>query len=140
MSQAERERLRSDLGTFSAAGVERAAWGWDRHGEPNREAFHAAERAAVQAIEAAGRGLAWEEFRRSLFDLTEGKRALVSWQYEHGERGHKAERAAMGAALALFARDHISREQFQTLVRPLDEALPWLLPKEPPHPYPEPQR
>ena len=79
MSQAERERLRSDLGVFSAAGVERAAWGWDRHGEPNREAFQAAERAALRAIEDTGRGPAWEEFRRSLFDMTEGSRALVSW-------------------------------------------------------------
>src|SRR5213595_3873142 len=66
VSQAERERLRSDLGVFSAAGVERAAWGWDRHGEPNREAFQAAERAALRAIEDTGRGPAWEEFRRSL--------------------------------------------------------------------------
>jgi len=140
VSQAERERLRSDLGVFSAAGVERAAWGWDRHGEPNREAFQAAERAALRAIEDTGRGPAWEEFRRSLFDMTEGSRALVSWQYEHGQTGHKAERAAMGAALALFARDHITREQFQILARPLDEALPWLLPKEPPHPYPERER
>ena len=67
---------------------------------------------------------------------TEGRRALVAWQFEHGEIGHKAERAAFGAALGLFARDHISRDTFATLLRPMDEALPWLLPKEPPHPYP----
>ena len=92
--------------------------------------------AALHAIEKADRGPAWEEFRRSIFDMTEGRKALVAWQYEHGETGHKAERAAYGAALALFARGHITSDQFGTLARPMDEALPWLLPKEPPHPYP----
>ena len=139
MSTAERDRLLRELGAFSAAVVERAAWGWDQHGR-DAEAFHQAERAALHAIEKADRGPAWEEFRRSIFDLTEGRKALVAWQYEHGEKGHKAERAAYGAALALFARDHISRDQFGILARPMDEALPWLLPKEPPHPYPEPDR
>jgi hypothetical protein len=137
MSRAQRERLRSDLAVFSAAGIERAAWGWDQHGATNGAAFHEAERAALRAIEGANRGAAWDEYRRSLFDMTEGGRALVSWQYEHGETGHKAERAAFGAALALFARDHITPDEFATLARPLDEAIPWLLPKEPPHPYPE---
>jgi hypothetical protein len=122
---------------FSAAAIERAAWGWDRHAANDHDRYRAAERAALHAIEAADRGAAWDEYRRSIFDMTEGKRALVAWQYEHGETGHKAERAAFGAALALFARDHISREDFAALVRPLDEAIPWLLPKEPPHPYPE---
>jgi hypothetical protein len=140
VSQAERERFIRELGTFSAAGVERAAWGWDRHAAGDLERYREAERAALRAIEKAERGPRWDEFRRSIFDLTEGRRALVAWQYEHGETGHKAERAAFGAAVALFARDHITRDQFATLARPMDEALPWLLPKEPPHPYPEPDR
>jgi hypothetical protein len=130
------ERLIRELGTFSAAGVERAAWGWDQHTADELESFHDAERAALQAIEKANRGQAWDEFRRSIFDMTEGRKALVAWQYEHGETGHKAERAAYGAALALFAGDHITKAQFATLARAMDEALPWLLPKEPPHPYP----
>jgi hypothetical protein len=130
------DRLVGDLGVFSAAGVERAAWGWDQHGERDLDRFRDAERTALHAIEAANRGEAWDEFRRSLFEMTEGERALVAWQFEHGQTGHKAERAAFGAALGLFARDHIPREVFATLVRPMDEALPWLLPKEPPHPYP----
>jgi len=133
VSQKERERFLTELGTFSAAGVERAAWGWDQHGAGKLDSFHEAERAAVRAIEKADRGPAWEEFRRSIFDMTEGRKALVAWQYEHGETGHKAERAAYGAALALFARGHISGDQFGILARPMDEALPWLLPKEPPH-------
>ena len=132
----ERERLRTELGAFSAAGIERAAWGWDRHATGNDESYHDAERLALHEIEKANRGAEWDEFRRSLFDMTEGRRALVAWQYEHGETGHKAERAAYGAALALFARGHITADQFATLARPMDEALPWLLPKEPPHPYP----
>src|SRR2546422_10425950 len=132
VSTSERERLRSDLGTFSAAGVERAAWGWDQHAGESAS-FRDAERAAVHGIEKANRGAEWDQFRRSLFEMTEGRSALVAWRYEHGETGHKAERAAYGAALALFGRDHITREQFATLARPMDEALPWLLPKEPPH-------
>ena len=124
-----------EIGAFSAAGVERAAWGWDQHAT-DLNAYHEAERAALHAIEKADLGPAWEEFRRSIFDMTEGRKALVAWQYEHGATGHKAEDAARGAALALFARDHITRDQFATLARPMDEALPWLLPQEPPHPYP----
>ena len=140
MSQKERERFLRELGAFSAAGVERAAWGWDQHGEGNIGSFRDAERAALRTIEQADRGPRWDEFRRSIFDMTEGRKALVAWQFEHGEKGHKAERAAFGAALALFARDHITHEQFATLARPMDEALPWLLPKEPAHPYPEGDR
>jgi hypothetical protein len=136
VSQKERERFLRELGAFSAAGVERAAWGWDKHAEGDLDAYRDAERAALRAIEKAERGPKWDEFRRSIFDMTEGRKALVAWQYEHGGTGHKAERAAFGAALALFARDHITREEFATLARPMDEALPWLLPKEPPHPYP----
>ena len=137
MSQQERQRFITEIGAFSAAGVERAAWGWDQHVTgADLDSFHQAERAALHAIEKADRGPAWEDFRRSIFDKTEGRNALVAWQYEHGETGHKAERAAYGAALALFARGHITADQFGTLARPMDEALPWLLPKEPPHPYP----
>jgi hypothetical protein len=133
VSQKERERFLTEIGAFSAAGVERAAWGWDEHGGRDVDSFHEAERLALHAIETADRGPAWEEFRRSIFDMTEGRKALVAWQYEHGETGHKAERAAYGAALALFARGHISTDQFGILARSMDEALPWLLPKEPAH-------
>jgi len=134
MSQKMRERLLSDLRVFSAAGVERAAWGWDQHAE-NINDVRAAERAALAAIEGVDRGPAWDEFRRSIFEMTEGRTALVSWQFEHGEVGHKAERAAFGAALGLFAQDRLSREDYVTLVRPMAEALPWLLPRVPPQPH-----
>jgi hypothetical protein len=137
VSQKERERFLREIGAFSAAGVERAAWGWDQHAEGHIDSYRDAERAALRAIEEANRGPKWDEFRRSIFDMTEGRKALVAWQFEHGQKGHKAERAAYGAALALFARDHITPEEFATLARPMDEALPWLLPREPAHPYPE---
>src|SRR2546426_55390 len=83
----------------------------------------------------ADRGHAWQESRRSIFDMTEGRRALASWQYEHGDIGHKAERAAYGAALGIFARDRLKHDQYVTLVRPMAEALPWLLPETPPRPH-----
>jgi hypothetical protein len=105
VSEKDRARLMSEIGAFSAAGVERAAWGWDQHASRDLGAYREAERAALHAIEKADRGEAWEEFRR------------------------------YGAALGLFARRHITTDQFATLARPMDEALPWLLPKEPPHPY-----
>jgi hypothetical protein len=135
VDEAELERFVADLRTLSALGIERVAWGWDRHGAPQHAAFQHAERAALTAIEGASQGPAWEAFRRSLFHLTEGHEALIAWRAEHGETGHKAENAANGAALGLFARAHLSRTEYTTLVRPMAEALPWLLPEEPPEPY-----
>lgn len=124
-------RLIEDIRILSPAGVERAAQGWDRHAKLHGlEAIHAAEKAATHAIEKADRGSAWDEVRRSLFGLTESGGALVSWKAEHGEIGHKAEDAAFMAALGLVADDLISKEQQATLLRPMAEALPWLVPEE----------
>jgi hypothetical protein len=124
-------RLIDDIRVLSPAGVERVAMGWDRHvGNHGLEAFREAERAAIHAIEAADRGPAWDEVRRNLFGMTESGDALLSWKAEHGEIGHKAEQAAFGAALGLVASGLITKEQQATLMRPLAEALPWLLPEE----------
>ena len=124
-------RLVDDIRVLSPAGVERAAQGWDRHARlQGMDSIHAAEKAAVHAIEAANRGSAWDQVRRNLFGLTESGGALVSWKAEHGEVGHKAEDAAFMAALGLVAGNLISKEQANALVRPLSEALPWLLPEE----------
>jgi len=126
-------RLMDDIRVLSPAGVERAAMGWDTHvGKNGLPALHAAEKAAVHAIEQADRGAAWDEVRRSLFGLTESGGALISWKAEHGEIGHKAENAAFAAALGLVATGLISDEQAATLMRPMAEALPWLLPGESP--------
>ncbi len=130
------ERLLEDFRTLSPAGIERAAWGWSSHEEGQAlERYREAEKAALRAVESANRGPAWEELRRSILDLTEGRSSLVSWKLEHGEVGHKAERAALGAALALVAGDRLSHAEFATLVRPMAQALPWLLPEASPEPY-----
>jgi hypothetical protein len=124
-------RLIDDIRVLSPAGVERAAQGWDRHTMGDGlKTLHEAERAALQSIEKADRGPAWDEVRRNLFGLTESGGALISWKAEHGEIGHKAEDAAFMAALGLVAGNLISQEQAATLMRPLAEALPWLLPEE----------
>jgi hypothetical protein len=122
-------RLMDDIRVLSPAGVERVAGGWDEHvGKSGlQQAFHDAEKAATHAIEQADRGPAWDLVRSSLFGLTESGDALVSWKAEHGEIGHKAERAAMASALGLVAGNLITRDQKLTLMRPLAQALPWLL-------------
>lgn len=121
-------RLIDDIRILSPSGVERVAAGWDEHvGEKGLPAFREAERAALHAIEKADRGPAWDEVRRTLFGLTESGAALISWRAEHGEMGHKAENSAFAAALELLADGLISKEQQETLLRPMAEALPWLL-------------
>ena len=129
------DRLLADLRTLSPAGIERAAWGWDRHEDPQlMERFHHAEKAALRAIESANLGPTWEGLRRQVLDLTEGRSSLVSWKAEHGQTGHKAERAALGAALAIVAGHKLHRHEVETLIRPMSEALPWLLPGAAPEP------
>jgi hypothetical protein len=125
------QRLVEDIRVLSPSGVERAAQGWDKHARLHGlEEIHKAEKAAVHAIEQSGRGEAWDEVRRNLFGLTESGGALVSWKAEHGEIGHKAEDAAFMAALGLVAGNLTSKEHQATLLRPMSEALPWLLPEE----------
>ena len=125
-------RLIADIRVMGPAGVERAAQGWDDFAAAAKHpAYHEAERVATHAIEQSDRGPAWDALRSSLFGMTESGQALVSWKAEHGDVGHKAEDAAFGAALALVASDLLTAHQFQTLVRPMGEALPWLLPDVP---------
>jgi hypothetical protein len=125
------QRLIEDIRILSPSGVERAAQGWDKHARLHGlDEIHKAEKAALHAIEQAGRGAAWDEVRRNLFGLTESGGALVSWKAEHGEVGHKAEDAAFMAALGLVAGNLTSKEQQSRLLRPMSEALPWLLPEE----------
>ena len=122
-------RLIDDIRVMGPAGVERAAQGWDDFAAgPKHAAYRDAERAATHAIEQNDRGDAWDTVRSSMFGMTESGGALISWKAEHGEVGHKAEDAAFGAALGLVASDLIPPEQYGRLVRPMGEALPWLLP------------
>jgi hypothetical protein len=125
------------LRVLSPVGIERVAWGWDRHEHDGLAALHASERAALDAIEAAGETPAWDEWRRRLFYEVEGRQALEAWRAEHQRHEghvHKAESAAVAAALGVFAKDKIARKDYTTLVSALAEALPWLLPERPPAP------
>jgi hypothetical protein len=126
--------LGSDLRVLDANGIERAAWGWDRHESTAHQPFRRAEKSALAAIERADLGPAWQEYHRSLFQMTEAKNALAAWKTMHGDIGHKAERAAFGAALGVFARDLIDQDDYVALVEPMAEALPWLLPDRKPAP------
>lgn len=129
------DRLARDARVLSPAGIERAAWGWDRHEDPAAmQRFHEAERVALRIAEQNDRGPAWEEARRRFLDLTEGRTSLVSWKAEHGNVGHKAERALLGGALGVLTRDKLDKPTYVTLVRPMAEALPWLLPEAAPEP------
>ncbi len=119
-------RLLDDMRTLSPTGIERVASGWELHGLANLDAYHAAEKAAFHAIEEAGLTTAWDSLHREVLDLTEGRTSLVSWKAEHGQMGHHAEAAALGAALALQAAGHLDRGHTETLARPMAEALPWL--------------
>ena len=69
-----------------------------------------------------------------MFGLTEATGALVAWKATHGELGHKAERAAFGAGLGLFAKHGVPDATYAALVEPMAEALPWLLPDRKPAP------
>jgi hypothetical protein len=137
LAQAQLERLESDLHVLSPLGIERAAWGWDRHESAGLEKFHEVERAALHAVERADAAAEWDEWQRRLFQEVEGRQALIAWHTEHQMHAphvHKAERAAFGAALGLFAQPWISHAQYATLVSAMAEALPWLLPERPPAP------
>ncbi|MGC2192707.1 MAG: hypothetical protein WA751_10275 [Candidatus Dormiibacterota bacterium] len=121
-------RLTADIRELDSAGVERVARGWDRHvGDSQMDYFRSAEQAASEVLEAAGRVSHWHAVRDSLLGLTEGKSALVSWKAEHGEVGAKAERAALAAALGLLAGADSDHPELIVLLRPMGEALPWLL-------------
>ena len=129
------DRLIADARVLSPAGIERAAWGWDRHEDPRlMERFHEAERAALHVLEKSNRAQQWDDARKRILDLTEGRTSLEDWKAEHGEVGHKGERALLAAALGILARDQLDHEHYVTLVRPMSEALPWLVPELPPEP------
>lgn len=121
-------RLAADLRELDRSGIERVARGWDQHvGEVHLDDFRSAEQTALDVLESTNRVAEWDEVRNSLLHLTEGKSALASWKSEHGEVGAKAERAALAAALGLLTGAGPSRHDLLALLRPMAEALPWLL-------------
>ena len=123
------DRLLEDARTLSPLGVERAAQGWVRHaGSGAHPAWHEAERAALHALESSTplRSPEWDELRGRILGLTENRGALVAWRMEHGETGHHAESALLGAALALLAGPSLDAAHRRVLAAPMAEALPWL--------------
>jgi|SRR5579884_2199391 len=125
--QADVDRLLEDARTLSPLGVERAAEGWVRHaGAGTHQGWHEAERAALQVLETTRRASAWDDLRSRILGLTENSGALVAWRVEHGETGHHAEDALLGAALALLAQPELDAAHARTLLAPMAEALPWL--------------
>jgi hypothetical protein len=121
------ERLLEDSRTLSPLGVERAAQGWEQHaGFGKHQAWIDAERAALHVVETTGRTSEWEALRRRIVGMTEGQNALIAWKVEHGDTGHKALEALLGAALALVGGDDLDRGHAAVLRAPMAEALPWL--------------
>ena len=136
LARAQLERLNSDLRVLSPVGIERAAWGWDRHDDDAvLHEFRDAERIALRAIESAREGDAWDEWRRRLFQEVEGHQGLMVWEEDRrapAPQVRKAERAALSAARGLFAQARISHAHYSRLVSAMAEALPWLLPEQQP--------
>ena len=134
LDRAALDRLVADMRVLDADGIERAAWAWDHHERGHQGEYHEAERAALAALAVHDLGDAWDGLRQILFGMTETRGALTHWRAQHGDLGHRAERAAFGAALGLVARAHLPDERYAALVRPMSEVLPWLLPETPPEP------
>jgi hypothetical protein len=123
--QSDLDRLVEDCRTLSASGIERIAAAWDHR--PSDSKYLEAERAALHAVETSGRGAEWDATRNRLLGLTERGTPLISWKAEHGEIGHKAEDALLGAALALIAQPKLSHHHAKVLLHPMAEMVPWLL-------------
>jgi hypothetical protein len=125
--QTDIDRLLEDSRTLSPLGIERAAQGWVTHaGGGTHQAWHEAERAALHVLETSRRAPAWDELRNRILGLTERHDALVSWRAEHGDTGHHAEDALLGAALGLMARPELDAAHAKVLLAPMANALPWL--------------
>jgi len=125
--QGDVDRLLEDARTLSPLGVERAAQGWTHHaGAGGHASWHEAERAALHVLETTQRVGEWDELRGRILGATERQGAMIAWRLEHGEVGHHAEGALLGAALALLAGDDLDRSHHRVLVAPMGDALPWL--------------
>lgn len=140
--QPDIDRLLEDCRTMSPSSIERIARSWvatdapgwaegvSDHNEASSSqhaAWHHAERAALHVLETTNRAPAWDELRNRILDLTEHHDSLLSWREEHGEIGHRAEDALLGAALALSGRPELDAGHQRTLLTPISAALPWVL-------------
>jgi hypothetical protein len=130
--------LIDDCRVLGPSGIERIAWGRKRYVGSSQEQAHEfdeAARAAREVAQESGRGAAAAAAEAAVREITEGSTSPVAWRSEHGAAGEPAEDAALHAALALVVRDKLDPRQYHDLVKPMAEALPWLLPEEPPDEY-----
>lgn len=133
------ERLLSDARVLGPSGIERIAWAWKRYTAPAHQECDDALDAARLIVAESGLEAAAEAAEADIRALTEGHNAQEAWKAEAGEGGRTAEDALLHAALALVTRDRVDEGTYRTLVKPMSEALPWLLPDEPPDRYQEPR-
>ncbi|HLH71394.1 MAG TPA: hypothetical protein VKY90_20820 [Candidatus Dormibacteraeota bacterium] len=127
------QRLLSDTRVLGPSGIERVAWGWRRYARSELDACDHACAKAEAAIRSAGLQPALQAAEQELRQVTHGQ----EWQAEDQLTGRTAAEAARRAALALIAQDWLSHGEYRALVKPMSEALPWLLPEERPDAYPE---
>jgi hypothetical protein len=132
-------RLLDDSRVLGPSGIERIAWGWRRHAADGLAEVDQAAGRAREALREAGREEAWQALEREVRAMTEGHHAASAWQAEAEGAGRTAEDATLHAALALLAEDLVDHSSYRALVKPMSEALPWLLPEEPPDQYREPR-
>jgi hypothetical protein len=128
------ERLLSDARVLGPSGIERIAWARRHLFLPAGQA-EAAEGEAHRAVSAAGLERAWEAAEADLRGMVEGHHAQQSWQAEDPAVDRTAEDAALNAILALVVKDELGHDEYRTLVKPMADALPWLLPEETPGEY-----
>lgn len=140
-NQSDIDRLLEDCRTLSASGIERIAQSWMENEAPGsaeqtgdthelssgeHTQWVVAEREALHVLEQTNRAGEWDTLRNRILDLTERHDAMVSWREEHGDVGHRAEDALLGAALALCAGNELDSDYLKALVIPMSAALPWL--------------
>ena len=131
------ERLLADARVLGPSGIERIAWGWSRYAAGGLEQCRAAEQSARRRAAEGGRQQAWEAAEQDLRALVEGHRAQLAWRSEPPAVDRTAEHAALDATLALVVHDELPEEEYRALAKVMSEALPWLLPNEPPDRYRE---
>ncbi|MBO0704034.1 MAG: hypothetical protein J2P39_01820 [Candidatus Dormibacteraeota bacterium] len=128
------ERLLSDARVLGPSGIERIAWARRHLILPAGQA-EAAEVEARGVVSAAGLERAWEAAESDLRGMVEGHYAQQSWQAEDPVVDRTAEDAALNAILALVVKEELGRDEYRALVKPMADALPWLLPEETPGQY-----
>lgn len=129
------DRLLSDARVLGPSGIERIAWGWTRYAQGGLIACQSAEEAAHRAVDQSGLQDAWKNAEADVRGLVEGHDAQEAWRAEPASVDRTAEHAAIDAALALVARAELSEQDYHTLAKVMSEALPWLVPNEPPDRY-----